>query len=137
MDSKNLTDKTKQALTPRLNLPSTKRSKGHESENEANHYVTPDNLKFSQRSALSGLTNVTQSQQISLPHNSPITHNYFYPGYQTYMPPHIGFTPLVLSPDVTISKTPVTKKGHVLAVHHNIVKKSVKLFNVRLPPASH
>ncbi|KAF7820635.1 replication protein A 70 kDa DNA-binding subunit-like [Senna tora] len=91
MDSKNLTGKTKQPLTSSLNLPSTKRSRGHEAENE-------DNLKFSQRSALSDITNVTQTQQISLPHNSLIVQNYFYQGYQTHMPPHIGFTPLVLSP---------------------------------------
>ncbi|KAF7826708.1 replication protein A 70 kDa DNA-binding subunit B-like [Senna tora] len=95
MDSKNLTDKNKQALTPRLNLPSTKRSKGHESENEANHYVTPENLKFSQRSALSDLTN-----------------------------------------DVTNSKTPVTKKRSCIGSSSQHSKK-VKLFNVRLPPASH
>ncbi|KAF7825227.1 F-box protein CPR30-like [Senna tora] len=114
MDSKNLSGKTTQPLTPSLNLSSTKRSRGHEAENE-------DNLKFSQRSALSDLTN----------------------GYQTHMPPHIGFTPLVLSPgghytynmenytphhsgsvifnDVTYSNTPVTRKRSCIGTssqHH-------------------
>ncbi|KAF7835606.1 ATP-dependent DNA helicase PIF1 [Senna tora] len=99
MDSINLTVKTKQPLTPSLKTPSTKRSRGHEAENEANNYITPDIVKFSQRSALSDLTNVSQTQQMSLPHNSLFVPNHFYPGYQTHMPPHIGFTPLVLSPD--------------------------------------
>ncbi|KAF7801013.1 uncharacterized protein G2W53_044459 [Senna tora] len=39
MDSKNITGKTKQPLTPSLNLPSTKRSRGHEAENEGRHYT--------------------------------------------------------------------------------------------------
>ncbi|KAF7807998.1 putative PIF1 DNA helicase/replication protein A1-like protein [Senna tora] len=128
MDSVNLTGKTKQPLTPSLKTPSTKRSRGHEAENEANNYVTPDIVKFSRRSALSDLTNVSQTQPMSLPHNSLFVPNHFYPGYQTHMPPHIGFTPLVFSHEYVDIGLPTYECEHCGAIFgtrtHQQVKKS-------------
>ncbi|KAF7814860.1 uncharacterized protein G2W53_028829 [Senna tora] len=106
MDSINLTGKTKQLLTPSLNSPSTKRSRDHEAENEANHYVMPDNVKFRQQSALSDLTNVSQTQQMSLPHNSLFVPNYFYPANHYVTPDNVKFSQRSALSDLTnVSQT--------------------------------